>query len=536
MFASDYAKLGMHISAGALFVANLVLWNESGYFDVAAENKPLLHLWSLGIEEQFYIFWPLLIGFFWKREKNFLLIVLLSFAISFAINIYLILLNNQVAAFYSPLSRFWELMVGGGLAYAKSHLPIDKWFSRAAKNLQSSVGLFMIFVSIIALNRNSIFPGWWALLPTTGALLLILGGSDTWVNRNLLANKLAVSIGLISYPLYLWHWPALYIANHMQIDSPMDARIFRILAITASLALAYLTYILVEKPTRTRPTRQTTAFWTVTVVVCAVAGLLIYISGGVSSRFPKLLANVGERPIQAEWREHTCYLQPGDNRFGESCLDAGRPLFLLWGDSHAAALYPGFRDFGDKNNVGIGQTTASACPPLFNWERLGGKSCSNYNNLTLEIVKRRRPDAVVLAANWDRKTNVGYDLGKLNETVASIKSSGVNSIFLIGPVPQWNGDLPKILWKCYGNHTIPEYSKCEVSPSNHDVDLEMESISKKLDIQYISIFREMCREDGCLVRIDDKLVSEDHGHLTPAASRFLVSRISLRLRDGLKGD
>lgn len=183
LYASEYKQLGGHIAAGAGFLQNFVLWSESGYFDNSSDTKPLIHLWSLAIEEQFYIFWPLVLWAAYKYKFNMLKVVLLILVISFAANI-LMISSNSIAAFYSPGARFWELLIGAGWAYltlAKKSI-VNK-FSKEYANVLSVTGLFLIVVAICILNKKSAFPGWWALLPTLGAVFLIAAGRDGWVNK-----------------------------------------------------------------------------------------------------------------------------------------------------------------------------------------------------------------------------------------------------------------------------------------------------------------------------------------------------------------
>ena len=185
LFSDEYKQLGLHVSAGSGFIQNFILWDESGYFDHAAETKPLLHLWSLAIEEQFYIFWPLLLAFVWKKQWNFLTITLAIATVSFSLNIYFIVSGQEAAAFYMPFSRFWELMVGGVLAYVILHKPqlINKH-----KNVQSFVGFIFLVAGFALLNKQSDFPGWWALLPTIGTFLIISAVPDSLMIRYILTN------------------------------------------------------------------------------------------------------------------------------------------------------------------------------------------------------------------------------------------------------------------------------------------------------------------------------------------------------------
>ena len=188
LYASEYKQLGEHIAAGAGFLQNFVLWSESGYFDNSSDTKPLIHLWSLAIEEQFYIFWPLMLWAAFKKKFNLLKVVLLILTISFATNI-LTIGSNPIAAFYSPLSRFWELLIGSVWAYITlSKEGVTNKFIVTYSNALSVTGLFLIALAICVLNKKSAFPGWWALLPTFGAVFLIAAGKEAWVNKKIFSN------------------------------------------------------------------------------------------------------------------------------------------------------------------------------------------------------------------------------------------------------------------------------------------------------------------------------------------------------------
>ncbi|EHP40293.1 acyltransferase 3 [Cupriavidus basilensis OR16] len=199
LLPGDYKELGKHVASGAGFVSNFALWTEAGYFDAAAETKPLLHLWSLGIEEQFYIFWPLLLWLCGRFRINALIPIAAVCIASFALNV-LTIHSHPTAAFYSPLSRIWELLIGTLLAYQhlnnRSILP-----GRSA--IKSVLGALLIIVPIASLPQSVAFPGWWALLPTVGTYLMIDAGSQAWLSRRVLATKVFVWFGAISFPLYL---------------------------------------------------------------------------------------------------------------------------------------------------------------------------------------------------------------------------------------------------------------------------------------------------------------------------------------------
>ena len=239
LVADEFRQLGKHIAGGAGFASNLVLWTESSYFDNAAETKPLLHLWSLGVEEQFYIFWPLILWITWKWRINFLMMVLVIIFFSYSVGIYYAN-TNIVSAFYLPQARFWEFSVGGLLSYVKLNKRAAYCTSTFANNAFTVFGAVLLVTGIGVINKENLFPGWWVVLPIAGTALLILGGRNAWINRVILSNRALVWIGLISYPLYLWHWLLLSFLRilHGEVAPQRE----RFLAVLISIFLAWLTY------------------------------------------------------------------------------------------------------------------------------------------------------------------------------------------------------------------------------------------------------------------------------------------------------
>jgi len=530
LLPNDYAVLGKHVLAGATFVSNIVLYQETGYFDQASVIKPLLHLWSLGIEEQFYILYPLILAALWKaRKATGWLIVTLIFT-SFVFSIYLLNTDNS-AAFYSSLSRFWELSTGGLLALqqfktASSQTSCcDNVFMR---HWASFLGLGAVLVAVTLLSNHALFPGYWALLPVVGTALLLWSGPKAFINRHIFSNRILVWVGLISYPLYLWHWPLLTFAR-IDTGEPLS-RTIRLLLLVLSVVLAWLTYRFIELPFRRRsPSKAQLLVLVSMMTMTGLIGLGVYLAGGIASRMPNFIQQLSALKFDEAklTRVGTCFLllgQPSSD-FG-GCKDdtvPERKTLLLIGDSHSSHLYPGLIDrFGQSVNVI--QRTAGGCPPLFGRQTDSISSfCKDINHYTQRLILNTHPEIVVLAANW-----IFYDLTELSDTVRWLKEEGIKKVFIIGPVPQWRDGLLKQLYQHYrqtDEQNAPQTMSLGLNPLVAKVDDEIERIVVSANAKYISPHRLLCTPLGCLTRYGDSLetvMTWDYGHLTAGASEFLV--------------
>src|SRR4051794_39161265 len=352
MLVPDLTSLCRNAVASALFSANLMLLSETGYFDIDAHLKPLLHLWSLGIEEQFYLVWPwllLLVPRPWFIR--FVLAVMLG---SFALNI-LLTPPPPPATFSLPLTRAWELMAGALVA---------RWqpTSGTRSGLTAATGGIAICVSLFWFNSRTVFPGWAAALPVAGTMLLICS-KESLFNRAVLGNRSVVNIGLISYPLYLWHWPLLVFAQLYRSGVPLTI-LQRILILALSFALAWLTYKFIEKPIRFGKRRVVAGLVTSMALIACV---ITFPALGYMPPPPEPIRQlVNITNDGAGWRVHECMLLDNDtNDFSKDCAETRRPLVLVWGDSTASALVPGFRALQNGRDFGLAQYTVSSCKPYF---------------------------------------------------------------------------------------------------------------------------------------------------------------------------
>lgn len=555
LLPEEFKSLGKHILGGAGFVSNLVLWNESGYFDAASSTKPLLHLWSLGIEEQFYLLWPILMWAAYRFRISFILLTLFVLLFSFSLNIFLIS-DAPVAVFYSPITRIWELLFGSVLAWIllpkkqnRQH-PIQVFIqslNSSQRNGCSALGTLFLLASLACITEASAFPGWWALLPVMGSTLLILSGPNAWVNQKLLSYRVMVWFGLISFPLYLWHWPLLSFTRIIDGTNSMGMRFSMALI---SILLAWLTYRLIERPLRfgrfaSQPVK-TKVVWSLMAFMCVVAymGYAAYARDGIPvqrmlfrSSNP-LLNEILTYKFQTgpAWRMGSCYLteqqNAGDFKSCGATIDPTKPTMVLWGDSHAAHLYPGFDKVyaGDFNLL---QRTASACPPIMQMDKSSRPFCREINEQTLGLIAKLHPQRVVLAGNW--RDNPWSDLSK---TIKALKAIGVPNIYLVGPVPVWENNLPKqIFLFCKKNAScnIPVRMQMGLVPSVFELDRLMAQFAIQENVRYLSPINVLCDERGCLIRTGDAgntITTWDSEHLTDAGSRYLVSGFERFAKDG----
>jgi peptidoglycan/LPS O-acetylase OafA/YrhL len=346
LLANEYAELGQHVAAGAGFVSNLVLWAQSGYFDTVSDSKPLLHLWSLGIEEQFYIFWPLMMWMAYRFKIRFAAMAGLVLFISFAWNIGLVS-GDSVSAFYMPYCRVWELLIGTLLALAVLNGKVKRLYAVGNyKDSAAILGLLLLCGGVYALNKGRLFPGWWALLPTVGAALL-LSTEGSWINNNILSHKVLVGVGLISYPLYLWHWPLLSFGRIvMNGELPASARLGLILL---AVLLAFLTYWYCERHLRHQGRKVTTALF-VGVCFAGFLGWNIHSRDGLDFRYRDIISQPPEMVRDfTKWEDKAMYpIGVCDPDFvypnSRICLQSSankRPDTVVFGDSHAFHAYWG---------------------------------------------------------------------------------------------------------------------------------------------------------------------------------------------------
>jgi peptidoglycan/LPS O-acetylase OafA/YrhL len=469
LLSDEYKQLGKHVAAGASFVSNLALWFEAGYFDTTAITKPLLHLWSLGIEEQFYIVWPLAAMTLNKLRSNILAVIVFFAGLSFALNTYFIQ-SDTVLTFFSPLTRFWELLAGVALAQQESD---DQIGSPWLRDIQSIIGICLIGVGLVLIRESNQFPGWWATVPVVGTVLSIAAGRAALVNRTLLNNRILVGIGLISYPLYLWHWPLLSFARIIEGDFP--SRIVRIVLVVFAFALAGLTYFFVEKPLRFGGhKRLKISALMLGMASVGALGYWSFINNGLPGRgMIREMAAVNaefEGPLWPFAKNEICELRypfPEAHEYGWWFCAASKdapPTVLLIGNSFANHLYPGIVDAMPSESV----LSIGACPP-FEVDRTsipfnaasGNSPCAgprwyHQQNLIDGIVKAAKPRLVIIAGIDPHQ---GVKIEALRKRIDFMEQQGAR-VVVFWPHARPDGDIKS----CFARPFKAPQKSCEISP------------------------------------------------------------------------
>jgi hypothetical protein len=410
---------------------------------------------------------------------------------------------------------------------------------KALIDVLSFIGLLLLVYGFFKINRGLSFPGKWALVPVIGTLLLILVGAKAWVNRIVLSNKTAVWFGLISFPLYLWHWPLLSFARI--IESEIPSLTIRIAAVALSIALAWLTYNFVEHPLRFG--KKSKFKVAVLIFLMSIVGLLgynTYKRDGFQFR-PINQLNDGVNDalnydVKKGFRGGECFIDDVDektNIFSSICGEkkSDIPSLLIWGDSHSASLYRGFESFAKSENYTLYQFTASGCPPILDFYISNRKECINSNSFVYKEIERLKPDTIVLAAYWSKYDGTdgweSIDTEKLVATISKLKLLGIKNITIIGSLPVFSVRQADMLNKRFSWSKVDTVTYKNFKPTAKFYDDYIKNIALNLGINFISPLEILCQSYGCLISIPGDNIaplSFDYGHLTTNGSEFLVSK------------
>ena len=539
LLPSDMKAFSESLVAVSVFASNVLFYSESGYFAADAELKPLLHTWSLAVEEQFYVLFPLFLLAAWQIGRKWV-------AASLAVVAFISLALAQWGAFNYPAATFfllptrgWELLMGGLIALhcnsrqssasiASSRPPLE--------GIASAVGVAMILSGVFVFGKETPFPSLYALLPTLGTALVILFAHPQTVIGKMLGSRILVGIGLISYSAYLWHQPLFAFARHKSLEEP--GRLLLLALTMVAVFLAYLSWRYVEKPFRDRSrfSRKEVALYGVLCSAAFVAfGLLAYVNNGFEGRLTsdeRTILSYTTYDFKDLYRVETCLLEPDQayTEFSEKCVpDRAVGGILVWGDSHAAAISYGVR----QTLPDVAQYTASGCPPLVDVEIGERPHCRRVNDFVKEEIRRLRPANIILHANWRRYKN--YEVARsMERTIEFVRHASPSTrITIVGVMPQWNPSLPVYMLKRHLPMAAAQYIDNSYVRNGRALDRDLNAVAKKTGVTFFSAIDALCVSDRCLATTTSggglTLTMWDYGHLTEGGSILLATELAKKL-------
>jgi peptidoglycan/LPS O-acetylase OafA/YrhL len=559
MFADEFENLGKHIIGGAGFAANMVLASETGYFDPRAETKPLLHLWSLGIEEQFYLVWPMVAMLVFRRRYP--AGVVLGALSAASLLLYLLAWRfDPVLAFYLLPTRFWEILAGAGLAY----------FERSRGVAAPGVALplvaaAMVLAAAFGLDAGALPAYLLPLVAVVAALMIIRSGRNAGVVAALLASRPAVFVGLISYPLYLWHWPLLTFVRLAIPEGEPLAPQLAASAIVAAFVLATLTWLLVERPLRIRvfpiERNRHAAGWCLAsggaaLGLLALLGAATLAKEGMPGRLDGFFS-AHARPVESEvqWqrKQYVDAECQRTERFREAqfCRRSGEPLVVaMIGDSHANHLMPGLIDVLGAEAIGIIHVGEGGCPGLPGVRVVssyGKQMCApDFRGYLDFVISRAEIRYVLIASRVSLYTDpaAGYRLSEdgtstsnmqaltsgYSRLIAKLRAAG-KEVIVLTEVPRL-GFHPR---DCVASRPFglgvrrPCVQAADAARLDAGDELVRTLRSSDGNLAVFDIGAMLCHRGECAAMANGELLYRDPGHLSVAGSR----RVAAQLRSAL---
>ncbi|HEY6926762.1 MAG TPA: acyltransferase family protein [Steroidobacteraceae bacterium] len=564
LLPDEYVLLGKHILGGAGFALNLVLYRD---FDVyfGLTTAPLIHLWSLGVEEQFYILWPLLLITLSRwRPARFAAIIVVA-TLSFAMNVAL-LSHDRTASFYLPTCRVWELAMGSLLALVTtpamfperaptlSQRHLRSRLQQLVVHATAAVGALLVAASFTRLNSYLAFPGWWALLPCLGAALIIAAGPTSWFNRYILAAPPMVFLGLISYPLYLWHWPLLSLM-HIAYGDPLSPAA-TVGTVLVALTLATITYKYVELPIRSAPVKAlTVSSLGAAMVVCAAIGALLY-SGNLRPRSDSYHLEAYIRASGEDWLTAA----EGDwTWYPDKLLELGngRRAVLFVGDSNMQQYYPRIArllgEHATNEHSAVFAVKAGCAPVLIDLlpiDSYSASACRSFMKRAIDYAKRPEVDRVVIATYWHLYLSTNFrDFGKssirraadasleaLRTVIADLVARG-KRVYIVLQMPTGPDFDPRQM--IHRSLSTPAFVVQIRAPSRGDVERVLGPIDQKLrgvardaGAAVIDPLPSLCNEEVCpATTTTGEPMYRDFAHLRPSYVRDHVFFLDSTLLD-----
>jgi peptidoglycan/LPS O-acetylase OafA/YrhL len=519
-FLVDYSKSLVSVST---FLSNIYFWRFSGYFDASATLRPMLHTWSLAVEEQFYIFMPIAAYLVYRFFQRFWLWI---FAVAALASLALSILAMQIgptANFFLLPTRAWELLLGALLASIPARTPRG-----AVDQIMAAGGLGLILWTVFAYDEATPFPGFTALAPCLGsALIIYFAHPKATVVGQLLSSKPAVWIGLISYSLYLVHWPIAVFWRYITLQEPGLLGAMAIIAL--SIPLAWASWAFVERPFRKRggaSSLRVVLVGLAALVLIGAIGVFGWASNGLPQRFPaqpEAPASATNAQAPISWRNGVCFFEGAPDLAAwspQACVinPSGETPVLLWGDSFAAHYVPGITRASEGGPLRVYEYTAAGCPPVLSYESYARWWCADFNAHALRLVDELGVERVILAARWVDLRRRGLD--HLRSTLDALNARGVD-VVVVGQSPIFITDVAVI-----GGRGHDAWSPA----MDRTVNVELRRIAEASGVRFIDPLETLCDGERCAIRADGQYLYFDYGHFsdmgsTRAAAAYLLPPI-----------
>jgi peptidoglycan/LPS O-acetylase OafA/YrhL len=537
LLTSERLEFFRSVAAVVTFTSNFFFWFQTGYFDHAAVEKPLLHTWSLAVEEQFYLALPLLLWALLRyvRDSRIALPVAIgAMALaSFALSVWLMRTGRSANAFFMSPPRAWEFLIGGIIAI--EGFPVLR--NALARGIARGIALVLLAIPIFSLRQGPGFPGFNALTPCIGAALFIWSGIDVPTLKRGTYSPLNVArfFGQISYSLYLWHWPLFTFARFSKSSLVLDP-LDKIALFALTVAISYLSWRFVEQPFRKgtlaparRDAFRIAGLTTALLLAGSAGGIVVSQTASDADRVAVQLESYNDYHYQPLYRFGDCFA-PVAGVFGDACLAfaPGKTNMLLWGDSLAAHYFHGLRKTTDPQAVNILQATQAACMPTFNAAAQGNAGCRSFATQMDAFLGGRKPDLVILSADWleyARPPRFDGMIADLRQTISKLTGLGI-PVVLLGPAVQFRTRLPSMLMRAH-LRKIDARPQDFVLPDIFSLDHEMKAaLPAQEKFSYVSVVDAICPARQCPLTTDRGIpLSWDHAHLTAEGSVYVMDRL-----------
>lgn len=541
LLPSDMENFSQSLSAVSVFASNILFWRESGYFDTAAELKSLLHTWSLAVEEQYYVLFPLFLMFMWRFARRWTVATLAVIAMTSLAVAQWGAYNNPAAAFFLLPTRGWELAIGAFIAfYFSRHKSIE--VSDLTRQIGSLLGLMLILYAVFAYGKKTPFPSLYALAPTIGAALIILYATPNTFVGKALATKAFVGIGLISYSTYLWHYPLFAFARHRSVTE-VSVTLYLLLSITA-LLLAYGTWRFIENLFRNRK-----IFTRRQIAVLAISFSCLFIAFGTVGHLTHGKYIGRDEAVRLGLLEDRLRINrglsddcEGSFTLSHNCRTSDSPTFLVWGDSYAMHLAQGL--LASKPDLKLIQTTVTSCGPFFGiapinakYGRIGAEKCIQSNDKVYELL-RSSPGirhVVISSLFWpyiEERANLltrdgailhGPDvaLEYMFKTLDRIKALGKIPV-VFSPTPQTGRNIGRCVLKAEQlgkDGSFCDFALEDAKSKQKPLYDFLEKVASVTPV--IFLYDGICDGERCHAVKDGVLIYRDEGHLSHEGSAYV---------------